>query len=217
MKKLLFLVVFAISSLFIISASAEQNINLMADYRNLPWEGNTLYYNEDYGTVSFDDGTGKAHVTFSTEDSMGFWFYADIGNYQNKGAGYIDVSFLDSENNVIKSFITEENNGNGSFNRYQLGSSEAFAPVPEGAEKVCITLAYSKGEKSPYFRNLSLVFSNGRALNTDDDSWTVSGKLEIVQVGVTRSDHIFWIVLVVLVPLIMFGARCLLDKAKKIK
>ena len=218
MKKLVSLLLTLVCvALFTVSASAEQNVNLMSDYRNLPWEGNTLYYNEDYGTLSFGHEAEKACVTFPTEGSAGFWFYTDLGNYQNKGTGCIDVSFLDSDNNVVKSFTTEENSGNGSFNRYQLGSSEEYASVPEGAERVRITLFFKNGEKSPYFRNLSLVFSDSRTINADVDDWTVSGKLEIVQVEVTKTDHITWIIIVVLVPLIMFAVRKLMDRAKKIK
>ena len=216
MKKVIFLLFSLVCGfLFTIVASAEQDVNLMADYRNLSWEGDTLYYNEDYGTLSFNDGTGKAWVVFPAENAKAFWFY--MGNYLNKGAGCIDVSFLDSENNVVKSFTTAENSGNGSFNRYQLGSSEEFAPVPEGAEKVQITLFYSHGDKSPYFRNFSFMFSNGRALNTAIEDWTVSGKLEIVQVGVTKADHITWIVIVAAVAVIMLLTRKAMDRAKKSK
>ena len=202
--------------LFAISASAEQDINLMSDYRNLPWEGDKLYYNEDYGTLSFNDDIGEAYVTFSVEDSMSFWFYADMGNYQNKGTGSIDVSFLDAENNIVKSYTTEENSGNGSFNRYQLGTHEGYVAVPENAENVRITLFFKNGEKSPYFRNLSFILSNTHSVDTSIDEWTVSGKLEIVQVDVTKADHFVWIVFVVLVPIIMFITRKLMDKAKKI-
>ena len=53
-------------------------------------------------------------------------------------------------------------------------------------------------------------------MDTSIDGWTVSGKLEIVQVDVTKADHFVWIVLVVLVPIIMFITRKLMDKAKKI-
>lgn len=217
MKKLISLLfTFVFALLFVTPASADQDVNLMADYRNLLWEGDTLYYNEDHGTVSFNDDVGKACVTFPTDDLLGFWFYADMGNFDSKGTGYIDVSFLDSDNNVVKSFTTEENSGNGSFNRYQLGSSEEFAAVPEGSEKVQVTLFFENGEKSPYFRNLSLVLSDSRTVNTDINDWTVSGKLQIVQVGVTRTDHLIWIGIVVLVPLMMFVTRRFMDKAKRI-
>ncbi len=218
MKKVVSLLLSAVfAAMTAISASAEKDVNLMADYRNLLWEGSKLYYNEDHGTVSFNDGIGKAWVIFPVEEALGFWFYADMGNLQGKGTGCIDVCFLDKDNETLKCFTTEENSGNGSFNRYQLGNSEEYVKIPENADKVQITLFFKNGEKSPYFRNLSLILSDNRTVNTDVDEWTVSGKLQIVQVGVTRTDHIVWIVLVVLVAFGMLAVRKLMDKAKKIK
>ncbi len=218
MKKLITLLIFCISAfMFTFSSCAEQDVNLMADYRNLSWEGDTLTYNSDHGTLSFSDGAGKAWAVFPAVDSLGFWFYADMGNFQNKGCGCIDVSVLDADNKVIKSFTTEENAGNGSFNRYQLGSADEYVFVPEDAEKIKITVSFTKGEESPYFRNFSLVLSDSHTVNTEINGWNVSGKLQIVQVGVTRTDHITWIVIVVLVPLIMFATRKLMDRAKKIR
>lgn len=218
MKKLITLLLSCISALlFTIPAFAEQDVNLMADYRNLLWEGDTLYYNEDHGTVSFDDGTGSSSVIFPADGAIGFWFYADMGNFENKGTGFISVDFLDGDGKITESFTTEKNSGNGSFNRYQLGKSDEYAAVPENAESVRVTLTYESGEQSPYFRNLSLVLSNNRTVNTGTKDWTVSGKLQIVQVGVTRADHITWIIVVILVAAIMFITRKLMDRAKRIK
>ncbi len=218
MKKLIsFLLTVLFATVFTISVSAEKDVNLMADYRNLLWEGDTLYYNEDHGTISFNEGFGNASVTFPLEAALGFWFYADMGNLQNKGTGYIDICFLDSENGIVKQFTTEKNSGNGSFNRYQLGVNDEYVAVPEGSEKVKVTLFFTDGEKSPYFRNLSLVLSDSRTINTSVEDWTISGKLQIVQVEVTRADHIIWIVLVVLVAIGMFAVRKSMDKAKKIQ
>ena len=118
---------------------------------------------------------------------------------------------------MVKEFVTDDISGNGSFNRYQLGSSTEFMQIPENAEYVTVTLSFKHGERSPYFRNLSLVLSNSHTVNTDISDWTVSGKLQIVQVGVTRADHIVWIIFVALVALGMFAVRKFMDKTKKIK
>lgn len=213
MKKALVLILgFVCTMLFSINAFAENNINLMSDYRNLLWEGDTLYYNEKHTTVAFNGEKGKASVSFPLNNANGLWFYADMGNYANKGTGFIKVDFCNS-NGIVKSYITEKNNGNGSFNRYQLGSREEFCAVPDNSEYVKVSLVYESGEQSPYFRNLSLVLSNDKIINKDAE-WVVSGKLEIVQVNVTDADHIIWIVFVVLVALIMLGTRKMLDKIK---
>lgn len=218
MKRLLSVVIFFLcTAILSITAAAETDVNLMSDYRNLLWEGDTLYYNEDHATVAFKGESGKASVTFPVEKALGFWFYFDYGNLTNKGIGYAELSFLDESGNVVKAYVSEKNSGNGSFNRYQLGTSEEFVPIPQGAVNVRVTLNYEGGEQSPYFRNLSLVFSNNRTVNSELQEWNISGKLQIVQVGVTRTDHIIWIIFVALVAFGMFGVRKLMDKAKNVK
>ena len=218
MRKLLTVLILCLAFVFsAVTASAETDVNLMSDYRNLLWEGDTLYYNEDHATVCFKGEKGSAYAVFPVNKALGFWFYFDYGNLQNKGIGYAELSFFDESGNVIKSYKSEKNSGNGSFNRYQLGSSEEYASVPEGAVNARVTLNYEGGEQSPYFRNLSLVFSNSRTVNNEIDDWKVSGKLQLVQVGVTRTDHIIWIIFVMLVAFGMFAVRKLVDKAKKVK
>ena len=218
MKRLLSIVIFCLCAVFLpVNASAETDINLMSDYRNLLWEGDTLYYNEDHGTVSFKGESGKASITFPTENALGFWFYFDYGNLTNKGTGHVELSFFDESGNVLKSYVSEKNSGNGSFNRYQLGTNEEFVPIPENAMNVQVTLNYDGGEQSPYFRNLSLVLSNNRTVNNLLQGWNISGKLQIVQVGVTRTDHIIWIVFVALVAFGMLAVRKIMDRVKKVK
>ena len=218
MRKLLFLIIACASAVvFSLASGAEQDKNLMAAYNEIAWEGDVLSYEKDYGTLSFDEKSGKSSVTFPTESSTGMWFYFDMGNLSNKGTGFVAVDFLDMDGAVIETIATEKNNGNGSFNRYELGSSEEYFGVPENAASVRITLNYTEGEQSPYFRNFSLVFSNNRTVNSSLKEWDVSGKLQIVQVGVTRADHITWIIFVVLAALIMFGTRKILDRTKNIK
>lgn len=218
MKRLVSIVIFFICAVISsVTVSAETDVNLMSDYRNLLWEGDTLYYNEDHGTVAFKGESGKAYVTFPVEKALGFWFYFDYGNLTNKGIGYAELSFFDESGNALKSYVSEKNSGNGSFNRYQLGKNEEFVPVPENAVNVRVTLNYEGGEQSPYFRNFSLVFSNNRTVNGEIKDWNISGKLQIVQVDVTRTDHIIWIIFVALVAFGMFGVRKLMDKAKNVK
>ncbi len=202
--------------LFSVTAGAEE-LNLMSNYRDPLWEGDTLSYEEDYGTVSFGGENGTAAATFPVGDALGFWFYFDMGNLSGKGTGYGSAEFLDENGIVIESYVTEKNNGNGSFNRYELGSSDEYAKIPENAESVRITIAYEGGEQSPYFRNFSLMLSSNKIVNEELNEWDVSGKLQIVQVGVTRTEHITWIIFVALAALIMFAVRKIMDKTKKIK
>ena len=58
--------------------------------------------------------------------------------------------------------------------------------------------------------------SKTHTIDTSITEWDVSGKLEIVQVGVTRTEYLIWIFFVAMVAVVMLVARKLTDKAKKI-
>ncbi len=218
MKRLLsvFAVLF-ISVITSLSACAEQDTNLMRAYDKAAWEGDTVYYEDSYGTLSFRGESGTAAVTFPVEDALGVWFYFDMGNLSGKGTGSAVLEFLDKDETVILAYETEKNNGNGSFNRYEIGSDEGYAQIPENTCFIRVVIRYEEGKQSPYFRNFSLVLSKTHSVDTTIDGWDVSGKLEIVQVGVTKTEHIIWIVFVILTALIMLGARKLTERAKKIR
>lgn len=218
MKKLLAL----ICALFItvitsVSACAEQNENLMRAYDKAAWEGDTVYYENSYGTLSFRGESGTAAVTYPVDDALGAWFYFDMGNLSGKGTGSAALEFLDEDGMLISSYETEKNNGNGSFNRYEIGSDEGYVQIPENTCFIRVVIRYESGKQSPYFRNFSLILSKTHSIDTSIDDWDVSGKLEIVQVGVTKTEHIIWIVFIALVAIIMFGARKLTDRAGKIR
>ncbi len=218
MKKLFFLIAAVVMAISMsVTAYAEHDTNLMKAYDKVAWEGDTVYYEDAYGTLSFKGDSGKAYVKFPTEGALGVWFYFVMGNLSGKGTGNCILEFLDENGEVIHFYETEKNNGNGSFNRYELGSEVGYAAVPENTENVRVTLCYDGGEQSPYFRNFSLILSNNNTVDSSINEWDVSGKLEIVQVGVTRTEHLIWIIFVALVALIMFGARKLTDKVKKVK
>ncbi len=217
MKKLLSFILCCMSILaFTFPSSAEQNVNLMSAYDKVPWQGDTVYYESDYGTLSFRGESGMSSVIFPTEDSLGMWFYFDIGNLLNKGTGYVGLDFLGADNSIIKSYTITENSGNGNFNRYELGSKDEYLLIPQNTENIRITLYYVGGKQSPYFRNFSLILSNDKTVNADLE-WDISGKLQIVQVGVTREHHITWIIIVLLVIVTFIIIRKRIDSIKKIK
>lgn len=217
MKKTLCILISCLCAFIFCFSSAAEELNLMSNYRDPLWEGDTLNYEEDYGTVSFGGENGTAFVTFPVDGALGFWFYFDMGNLSGKGTGFASAEFFDENGTVVESYVTEKNSGNGSFNRYELGSSEEYAKIPENAESIKIAITYEGGEQSPYFRNFSLILSSSKAVNAELNEWDVSGKLQIVQVGVTRADHITWIIFIALVAFIMFAVRKIMDRTKKIK
>lgn len=198
-----------------VSASAEE-ANLLSDYKNTVWDGTGLIYNETHETLALKE-KGTASVTFDVGDNKGIWVYTDMGNYQGKGTGSITLDFLDSEGNTVYTTSSEKDNSNGSFKRYSYGDDELFAPIPEGSASVRYSVSFTEGEGSPYFRNFSLVMSGTAPRSEENPTWLVSGNLNVVQVKVTTSEHIFFIVLIFLVALALFGIRKITDRIKKKK
>lgn len=202
---------------FSISASAEGE-NRLSAYQSQTWEGAVLEYDPDHGTLSFreEQGGQAARITFPAGDARGFRFYADVGNFENAGVGNLLVELLDENGDVLERYETEKTAGDGSFHRYRLGDEAAYARLPERTESVRITLVF-EGGKSPYFRNLALYLDNMKTIETCTPEWNVSGKLELVQVGVTKAQYWSWVVIVAAVPILMYVTKKQIDRAKKIQ
>lgn len=202
---------------FSLSASAEGE-NRLSAYPSQAWEGAALEYDPDHGTLSFREGSGgqAARITFPAGDARGFWFYADMGNFENAGVGNLLVELLDENGDVLERYETEKTAGDGSFHRYRLGDETAYARLPEHTESVRVTLVFESG-KSPYFRNLALYLDSMKTIETSTPEWNVSGKLELVQVGVTKAQYWSWVVIIAAVPILMYVTRKWMERAKKIK
>ncbi|MDE7234012.1 MAG: hypothetical protein K2N29_03025, partial [Ruminiclostridium sp.] len=99
---------------------------------------------------------------------------------------------------------------------YRLGDEKAYARLPEHTESVRVTLVFESG-KSPYFRNLTLYLDNMKTIETSTPEWNVSGKLQLVQVGVTKAQYWSWVVIIAAVPILMYVTKKQIDRAKKIK
>lgn len=188
--------------------------NLLGDYRNVLWENAKLSYNEEHGTLSFTDISGEAWVEFPVESAAGMWFYADCGGYSGKSSGSVTVQFLSDDSNVAEEY-TQPFVSDGYFYRFQLGAENGYLPIPQNAEYVKVIIK-SQGDESAYFRNLSLILSS-TAARSDDAEWHLSGKLQAVQVKTTAGHYWFWVVLVAVIPIVMFGLKKLQERAKKVK
>ncbi len=202
---------------FSISAFAEGE-NWLNAYPSQAWEGAALEYDPDHGTLSFreEQGGQAARIAFPAGDARGFWFYADVGNFENAGVGNLLVELLDENGDILERYETEKTAGDGSFHRYRLGDEAAYARLPERTESVRVTLVFESG-KSPYFRNLALYLDNMKTIETSTPEWNVSGKLQLVQVGVTKAQYWSWVVIIAAVPILMYVTRKWMERAKKIK
>lgn len=216
MKRLAaFLAAFVFSVAATVTASA-QDVNLLSDYRSILWEGTGLIYNQEHNTIALKE-KGTSSVTFDIGNNTVIWVYTDMGKYKGKGTGNIALEFLDGEGSVVMETVSDNDPNNGYFIRSSYGSDTLYASIPENAERVRFSLSFTEGESSPYFRNLSLVLSNTAPRSDNETEWKMSGDLTVVQVNVTGSDYIMFIILVFLIGLVMIGVRIITDRIKKNK
>lgn len=216
MKRLTALVFALIFSVTAAITAFGQDINLLSDYKGILWEGTGLIYNEEHGTLALKE-KGRAFVTFDVGENTAVWVYTDMGNYKDKGTGSIALEFLDGEGNILMETASDNDPQNGYFIRNSYGSESLFASLPENTERVRFSLSFIEGEQSPYFRNLSLVLSSTAPRSDKETQWQRSGDLTVVQVNVTRSDYIMFIVFVFIIALVMIGVRLIRDKIRNKK
>ncbi|MCM1417769.1 MAG: hypothetical protein NC084_01360 [Bacteroides sp.] len=207
--------------LFTLPSYAESGVkskNRLAAYQSAEWTGDPLEYDPGSGTLAFSgEGAAKsAALVLETEGARGFWFYTDLGNFENAGVGGVFVELLDGDGNVLEKYETDKTAGDGSFHRYTLGDEESYARLPDGTEALRLTLFFESGT-TPYFRNLGLYLDGAKPVNADAPEWRVSGKLTLVQVGVTKTQYWSWVFLIAAVPIVMYGARKWLERTKKMR
>lgn len=202
---------------FCVPSFAQQHgENLLASFQTAEWEGAPLGYDADHAALFFlGEPAETAQIDFPVGDARGFLFYADLGNFENAGIGYLTLELLDGSGAVLERYETEKTAGDGSFHRYRLGSESAYARLPENTESVRIGLVFENG-KTPYFRNPALYLDNMKTIETSMPEWSVSGKLQLVQIGVTKTQYWSWVLMIAAVPVLMFVTRKWMDRAKKL-
>lgn len=200
----------AFAAVLSLSVSAE-TANLLSDY-NKGWSGVGVTYDENHGTINLTE-KGSAYREFDVNGADGLYFYCDMGNYSGKGTGNVTLEILGENNEILSSFATDNDQQNGSYRRYTLGSS-GYIVIPEEAEKLKVTLKFSEGESSPFFRNFYLDMNSDSVRSELVTTFTVSGDLTLVNNNVSGSQYWIMVVFVFLVALGMFFVRKALDKTK---
>lgn len=209
----------AAAVLFLGSAAVlaeEENQNLLADYRNLAWSGDQLYY-DDYSTTLYFANKGgekqSASVTLSVEQGMtGFMFRIDGGNGTGGDSGYCTLTFYGSGRKELFGVSTGSISGLEYYTRFNIGKETSYYPIPEGAETVEIALtAEQKGGADKvhmYFRNLALFFSDTIPLSPAYDDtvlcMTSATGLSIVEIGVSPFQRYLWIGVIFLIAMAFF-------------
>ncbi|HBH95925.1 MAG TPA: hypothetical protein DDX91_09225 [Ruminococcaceae bacterium] len=202
-----------------ISVSANEP-NILSDYTNLDWRGDTLYLDKGSGAIYFqrnDDGSAqKATLSIDVEQgSTGFLFYVDVGNGNKKGdGGFCSIQFYDGNNKELLGRSTGTAENLEHYVRYYIGEDERFYPIPDGAKKLTVTLsAWGEGRSANvnvYYRNFSLFFSDNIPLSdsaADEVYMKSSSSLSKVEVGLTPYTRWIWIGIVFLVALSFYLIR----------
>lgn len=234
MKRLFFLLFPIAAMLMSVGVHAEEQTeqpkaeNVLSQYAELPWQGDSLVYESQYGTVSFDPQKDKtAYETRYTveipDGAEGFFFCVDIGNYYNLTGGALDaggavISFLGADGGLITKASTENASENQYFRRYSLGSDKEYTALPKGAEKIEIKLMGTyrgAGTFRLYFRNFILNFGKTDPM-TNTVIFARSDNLATVKVGMNPFVQYVWVAIVVGVAFLLLGIRKFRDKSKVI-
>lgn len=211
-------------SLFLIfplvnSVNAEET-NLLSDYANLDWKGDTLYLDKESNAIFFkrkeSQASQRAEVYFDIEQgSSGFLFYIDMGNGNSNGdSGYCNIRFFNDDGTEIFTSGTGFVSNFKNYARFFIGEDEAFYPLPDKAKKVKIELnvtqsGSTKENVQVYFRNLSLFFSKDMPLCKAEDMPLMkkSDSLSKVEIGVTPYIHLIWIGFIFLIAMSFYLIR----------
>lgn len=223
--KLLKITAAAAAAFMLAAAVSAEDINLLENYRDAQWAGDPISYDENSEAIYFSESENESFKAVfeadMNENASGFFFYIDGGNGVNVGdSGKCEISFTDSGGNTLFSASTGEISGLENFSRFSIGEEECYYPVPEGAEKVRITIFAQQKDSlkkvSVYFRNLALYMSGDKMLSLPDSDGTmnVAAGLTRVEVGINPATRWIWIGIVFAVAMAFYFIKMWREKYK---
>ena len=216
----------AAAAVFVMAGPAyADELNLIADYEKAEWHGDSLSYDSSSGALFFvnnNDGTEKNAVLEITAQGTGIYFSVDVGNGANTGdSGHCTVEFCGEDGQVLSSVSTGSINGLENYSRFYIGSEESYYPMPEGTEKIAISLHAvpdgNTGSVNVYFRNFMLFFSDEKPLGKPDADMNSIEGLTRVEVGLDPWARWVWVGAIFAVALAFYFVRKMMDKYKSPK
>lgn len=210
-------------ALVLTGAVSADEVNLLAGYGSADWQGDTVVYDNASGAVYFDnDGSGEKSALLEIEadgTDSGVYFCIDAGNGMNTSdSGYCTLEFCGEDGEVLYSVSTGSISGLESFSRFYLGSEESYYPLPEGTEKLVISIhavpTGDKGRVNVYFRNFTLRLSGEMPLGGAEDTVymkSIAG-LSKVEVGTGSAVRWIWIGIVFVVAMVFYFVRMWREK-----
>ena len=234
MTKFLSLLVGAPVALFSLCASVcaeyKTDENLLGNYVEILWSGDSLQYDSYSQTLSFIN-KGKADynaefiIDLPEAKAKGFMFYADLGNGQTTADfGAVTLEFLDKDGASLAKSASEIINAQTNFRRCFCGKSSEFFPVDENSASVRVTLtandADADGKINVYFRNFCLLFSDKQIMSSVKPSeipatMKLSDELSKVEIGNVGLSRWLWVGIIVIVAFLFYFLRVHKQKNQK--
>lgn len=200
--------------------------NVLDGYYSLDWDGDDLYYDANSGAIFFKHGenavkTASWTVELPADKPLGMWFYIDVGNGSSADVGDCSVSVVGKDGEALATVSAAGITGELNYHRYYAGEEKTYLALPDGAEKVVVTLTAEDKDGGElvdvYFRNAGLFFSNTvtvRSISADQPFMTVSGNLTLVEIGKMDFSYWIWLAIIIVVAFIFYFIRMRRQKYK---
>ena len=200
------------------TVSAEE-ANLLASYGSAHWQGDSLALDGASGAVYFDGGevAERSAVLEVAAEGSGIYFSVDVGNGVNtRDSGYCTLEFCGEGGEVLSSVSTGSISGLENYTRFYIGSEGKYYPLPEGTEKIVVSLHAAAKENSGaakvYFRNFMLFVSSEKPLTEATALMESIVGLTKVEVGIDPWVRWIWVGAVFAVALVFYFVRRMREK-----
>lgn len=215
----------AVAACMMAAAVSAEEANLLAGYGSADWQGDSLAPDSASGAIYFDGGEAERQAMLEiTAEGTGIYFSVDAGNGVNTGdSGYCTLEFCREDGQVLSTVSTGSIKGLENYSRFYIGSEGSYYPLPEGTEKIAITLhaeaERASGRVNVYFRNFTLYFSSEKPLLVPEDSVymnSIAG-LTKVEAGLDPWMWWIWVGVVFAVAMVFYFVRKRREKYKTAK
>ena len=213
----------AVAAAFVMAATAyADGANLLEGYEKAEWQGDSLSLDSGSGALFFvSDGGEKTALLEITAQGTGIYFSVDAGNGVNTSdSGYCTVEFCGEDGQALSSLSTGSIKGLENYTRFYIGSEGRYYPLPEGTEKIVVSLHAApdgrSGTAKVYFRNLMLYLSSEKPLTEpkDDPYMNSIAGLTKVEAGLDPWIRWIWVGVVFAVAMAFYFVRRRRDRYK---
>ena len=201
------------------SAVLADEVNLLADYGSADWQGDSLTLDGTSGAVYFSGGAERSVSLEMNVEGTGIYFCVDAGNGVNTSdSGYCTLEFCGKDGEALSSVSTGNIKGLENYTRFYIGSEGSYYPLPDGTEKIVVSLhamsEENSGRAKVYFRNFTLFCSSDKPLTQELTYMNSIPGLTKVEVGLSPWLRWIWVGAVFAVAMVFFLVRKMRDKYK---